>query len=157
MRLKSTIILLFFIPALFAQRNMDIIKRRSSFTYSKYNLYAFCDLVRFAGVGTEYRVNLFYGIDLKVGMIYPNGIFKTGVSANDYFDMTGVGAMITPRLYVGPKKIFYFGISGAFYAYGYKNKWENKGIDVSTFSINNGELREGTPLLLLSAQRWVLL
>ena len=128
MRVKSTIILLFFIPALFAQRNIDF-KQRSTFTYSKYNVYAFVDLVRFAGLGAEYRVNLFYGIDLKLGAIYPNGIFSSNSSASDYFNTTGVSAMITPKLYMGSKRHFFIGMNGAFSLYGYKNKWESSSLD----------------------------
>ena len=127
MRVKYTIILLFFLSISFAQ-NEDVLAKKYSYSYTKYNVYGFFDVVRFAVVGAEYRPVSFFALDFKVGAIYPNGIFHTAIAANDFFSDKGIGLMLSPKLYPGAKKRFYIGFNAAFYAYGYKKSRKKKAL-----------------------------
>ncbi|HKC69756.1 MAG TPA: hypothetical protein VKG26_16070 [Bacteroidia bacterium] len=126
---KLTLILfLFFSIFLYSQPPSDVIlKKRYSLTYYKYKLYASFDFVRMAGLGFEYRSNPFQALDVQAGFIYPNGIFSSGISANDYFYMKGGFISFTAKKYIGRCKHFYIGFYNAFHYYGYNKKWAYPG------------------------------
>lgn len=126
-RIKTTIIFSCIIFSLKAQQD-SLLKQKNTNVYNKYTLFGFYDFVRLAGVGVEYRSDPAFSIDLRVGAIYSGGpILKTNdnpiLFSRDYSFNKGVGFMLSPKYYIGKKRVFYLGLSAALYDYGYKNRF----------------------------------
>jgi hypothetical protein len=114
-------------------QNDSLLKQKNTYAYSKYTLFAFYDLVRFAGIGAEYRSPSFFGVEVKAGAVYSNGLAlkledKLNPGNIDYSFNKGAGIMITPKQYFGNKKVFYIGLYASFYEYGFKNKVLSSGV-----------------------------
>ncbi len=128
MKQLKTTILLFCLCLVAIAQNDSLVKQKNTYVYNKYTLFAFYDVVRFAGVGAEYKSPSFFAVEVKLGGVYANSPVskipqKLGLTNNDYSYNKGVGIMLTPKQYFGKRKYFYFGLYGAVYLYGYKDKF----------------------------------
>ena len=84
-------------------------------------------------MGAEYKSPSFFGVEVKLGGVYANGLapkLSEGINLTnrDYSFNKGVGIMIAPKQYFGKQKAFYIGLYAALYDYGFKNKVLESGI-----------------------------
>ena len=139
MRIKTLIFLTLVCSFSNAQQN-DTAKAKEPSLFSKLEAYAFCDLVKLAGVGMTYNSYGAFSCDLRVAYLYPNKLMEQFVHANDYFYSQGVSLAIMPKFFERSGGV-YFGIYNALNFYGYKNKVADIGADYH-YSDVKGELRD---------------
>lgn len=122
----------------FGQTESDLLSFKSTY---KYNPYVFYDLFREAGIGCEFRDELRFSMDLRIGYIMPAISPLKTLDVNDYFLMRGIDISLFPKWELKNKTNNYFGFWASFQSSGYsdrivKDRYNNMG----TFNVKNSPM-----------------
>lgn len=125
-------------------QELDVSKRKYSYSYPKLSYYGFFDITRFAGIGVSYRIDESFGLDLSGGLVYPNGLTSGLVSANDYYYSSGAYISLLSKCYPSTRKHFFVGIYNSFQRYGYNKQWAETSLNYDKYAAyeNYTELRD---------------